>query len=350
MRFKTVRAGGLNCVRILGCWLALAIFATGPASADCGRTPGELAANLPLTADPILHMTRLMGAMDECGTGRQFDLMLNRQALAIRDDAMDQEALSGTWMSDMWLPVATGLSTGMIDVLTVDGGNISQSLYLWFDPEQSENPEVFPKYVLDLAAAAINKTPERGLAIGGTRSSDQISLYNRYQPVTGSEPDKLQHAMTSFMTIDLGNIVTIRVEGDHLLLVDKSDAVRTYSRIAPDVLKGGHAFIFVAQISALRHWSCVSGVLRGVRGNKRDRERFLAASRTALKAFRLKEEIWAQQRLVKQAKSTNADSQHLELTLKAKQEAMTALANAPKILTVVDMLVGESRPNSCPSK
>lgn len=350
MLFKTALAYGRKPVRILGFWLVFVIFAAGPVNADCGKAPDELAAGLPATSDPVLHMTLLMKAMDECGTGTHFDLMLNRHALAIGDDATDRDALTGTWISDIWLPVALGHSPAMIDVLSVDDNKISQSLYRWFDPQKSQIPEVFPDYVLNLATAIVETTSHGRLAIVGTQSSDQISPYNRYRPSEGSEADKFQHAMTSFMTMDLGKIANIRVAGDHLLLVDKGGNVRSFVRIEPDILNGGHALVLIANIAASRTWPCVVGVLRGTTGTEQSRDRFIAASRVALQALRLREEVLAQQRLLKEAKIKSADFAQLERNLKAKQESLIALANGPEIVAVIELFQGKNLPEICLSE
>ena len=347
MRISTALTHGKMYIRALGFWWLLATVSSGPAHANCGKTPQELAAGLPAATDAIHRMTLLMEAMDECGTGEQFDLMFNRQALAIGTDAKDPEAVTGTWISDMWLPVALGFTVPIIDVLTVEGGTVRQSLYRWFDPEQSANPEAFPKYVVDLAAAVVDKTPDGALAIKGVRASDEVSPHNRYRAFGGPEPGKIQHMMTSLMTVDLNTVDTIRVAGNQLLLAESGGRARTFSRFQSDILKGAHALFLVAEISAARYWRCTAGVLRGTHGNEQDREKFRAASRTALTALKLREEFQVQESLVNKAKRKGEITTDLEQTLKAKREAMIAQASAPEILAMITLFSGENLPKFC---
>lgn len=325
----------------------LMAFAPQAGHAACGKSMKEIAAGLPAMSDPLLRMRELQAAMKACGNTREIDLIVNAEALSISKDATDAAALEGVWVSDIWLPVAIGLSVPLVDILTIRDGKVHQELGRWFSPETMNDGTQAPKYFLSLANARLNLAATGRLAVVEFEPSKIASPNNPYVAAQGEQADRMMHSFTDLMAIHLGKVKRIKVAGDRLLLVDGKQRVRSYVRHTRSNIESGHAFLLEAEISAARHWPCVLGTLKGTSGNIYQQTLMREAAVMTSKLAQLSEARRGYFKNLLKVKAGSADEAAIKEKLLAVVQEQTALNGSERFLAAAALFGGDTPPAFC---
>ncbi len=333
-------------------WLGLsfiALLAIAPQSAlaACGKSMKEIAQGLPAMSDPLLRMQELRAAMKACGDTREIDLIVNPEALAISHDATDASALEGVWVSDIWLPVAVGLSVPLVDILTIRDGKVHQELGRWFSPETMNDGTQAPEYFLSLAKARVNLAATGRLEIVEFEPSKITSPNNPYSAAQGEQADRMMHAFTDLMVIHLGKVKRIKIAGERLLLVDGKKRVRSYVRHKQSNVESGHAFLLEAEISAARHWPCVMGTLKGTFGDTQTQTLLREAAAMTGEIAKLSE---ARRRYfgdLPKAKAGSQEQAALREKVLAVTEKQLALSGSERFRAAAALFGGDTPPAFC---
>lgn len=319
----------------------VSLVASASVQAGCQRTLEQIAASLPKISDPILHFRRLDAALTACGDTHSMDLLIDRRALAIPLSARRIGDLQGTWVSDIWLTVERGLSFAVADVLTVSGTAVRQAMIWWWDPTRRDNDRRMPNYVVPLGHAELAINKKGHVAATGFKAVANDTGYSPYFPAQTTPAMRMKHAMVSFSMIDLSRISTIRVSGDHLLLVDAPGKVRSYTRYQPDDVRGAHMFFVVGAVSAARHWRCFLRAITGRAGNAQTQATLREAAKTAIELADMQKaifELGPQDKL----SATNGLPK-----LRRLMAAKARLSQSAAFQTAIGLFQAETRPAFC---
>lgn len=332
-----------RCRRILAFALVslVSLVASASVQAACQRTMDQIAASLPKISDPILHFRRLDAALTACGDTHSMDLFIDRTALAIPLSAQRIGDLEGTWVSDMWLPVERRLIFALADVLTVSGTTVQQAMMTWWDPTHLRSDHRMPQYIIPLGEAELTIDKTEHVAVTGFKAVANDTGYSPYFPAEATPSAKMKHAMVSFSLIDLSRISTIRVSGDHLLLIDGELKVRSYRRYQPDDVRGAQMFFVVGEISAARHWRCFLRAITGRAGNAQTQATLRGAAKTARELADVQKAIFA---LGPQSTlSATSGMPKLQRLMAAKARLSQSVA----FQTAIGLFQAETRPAFC---
>lgn len=329
--------------------LAIALLALAPpdSHAACGKSMKEIAAGLPAMSDPLLRMQELRAALKTCGDTREIDLIVNPEALSISQDATDASALEGVWVSDIWLPVAVGLSVPLIDVLTIRDGKVHQELGRWMSPNTVNDGIQAPEYFLSLAKARLKKAATGRLEAVDFEPSKIVSPNNPYSVAQGEQADRMMHAFTDLMVIHLGKLTRIKVAGDRLLLVDSKQRVRSYARHKRSDIENGHAFLLEAEVSAARNWPCVMRMLKGTSGDAEKQTLVREAAAMTRRMVQHAETIRGHFKDLSQVKAGSAKALAIREKVLAASAKKGELVESVQFRAAAELFGGDTPPAYC---
>lgn len=196
-------------------------------------------------------------------TGHPNHMLVDPTTVAEASPATGLDALAGTWVSDIWLPVEEGLIFPVVDLVTFDGNTVRQDVLRWFDDGAGSGP---PAYRVPLASATVSIV-SGGVEIGNVAHVGPEAAINPYRRTVGGDAEAFAGRFVAFMVIDVGRLTGTAVADDRLLLTDSLGKTRSYRRVPKDAVAAGHAFFLAAELSAALGWPCMIAALRGDQGD-----------------------------------------------------------------------------------